>query len=367
MLVLLSNQIIAHADNYESNDTKATATTLTLSNMTAYSISYIGVSGDVDWYKINLTTTGEYSIALTNNITGSTGSSPYSSLPANYNVALYRSTDSSARMISAASGTTPEILHFTVTSSNAGWFYVKIYGATSSAYNATRSYKLVLQLGDTEMFREGSRYRDYCGYSWFCRSSASDTAGTELIQGVAYSYGNKDSLSYFNSQLSTAITNASTPLDAWSDYSSSYKRLGLFQSEYNSNNNLIFSFIGIDCNGFVQRALQASSLSYTLVDDYELTSTNGFGGEASIGTITSSSYATQISSSSIPGALKTGVVVKKYDNTHIFFISRANLNSTSGCYLMGAEADSASNGYRRVQEDSLSKYSSGIAYYTMNN
>ena len=88
----------------------------------------INVSNDNDYYKFVISTGGTISISLTN-------------LPANYQLRLLNSSGSTLQT-SSNSGTTNELINRTVTP---GTYYVRVYPANSSTWNATSCYTLNVQ------------------------------------------------------------------------------------------------------------------------------------------------------------------------------------------------------------------------------
>jgi hypothetical protein len=110
-------------DIYEPNETLATAVAIPVNtDITAL----ISPSGDVDWFKFNNTTSAKkIKITLTN-------------LPANYDVALYKSNGDQVG-ISQNPGTTDETIIYNT--NKVGTYYVKVYGA-GGAFDPINCYTL---------------------------------------------------------------------------------------------------------------------------------------------------------------------------------------------------------------------------------
>lgn len=110
-------------DNYEPNETLASAATIPVNtDITAL----ISLSGDVDWFKFNNTTSNKkIKITLTN-------------LPANYDVALYKSNGDQVG-ISQNPGTNDETIIYNT--NKVGTYYVKVYGA-GGAFDPINCYTL---------------------------------------------------------------------------------------------------------------------------------------------------------------------------------------------------------------------------------
>ncbi len=110
-------------DNYEPNETMVTAASITVNtDVTAR----IGTSTDLDWFKFNNTgSKKKIKITLTN-------------LPANYDVALYKS-DGTQVGISRNPGMLDETIIYNTNS--VGTYYVKVYGA-DGAYDPLVCYTL---------------------------------------------------------------------------------------------------------------------------------------------------------------------------------------------------------------------------------
>ena len=89
----------------------------------------INPSGDVDYFRFTISTTGTFSVTLTN-------------LPANYNLALYRNNSQVAT--SSQTGTTNEVINYTATQT--GTYYARVVGS-GTAFNASSCYTLRVTLG----------------------------------------------------------------------------------------------------------------------------------------------------------------------------------------------------------------------------
>ena len=90
----------------------------------------IGTSTDVDWYKFVVTVGGTATITL-------------GTLPADFDVAVFKSNGTTQLAISQNGSTTSETISRTYTS---GTYYIKVFGY-SGAFNATNCYTLKLALG----------------------------------------------------------------------------------------------------------------------------------------------------------------------------------------------------------------------------
>jgi hypothetical protein len=127
--------IASCVDNYESNNSKNTAKTLTPGTYTAL----INTTSDVDWFKIVTTSTAKNIRATLTN------------LPANYNITLYASNGTTVLASSSNTGTTNETVKNNPTS--AGTFYIKIVSGGSSQFSASACYTLTISTSATN-FRE---------------------------------------------------------------------------------------------------------------------------------------------------------------------------------------------------------------------
>lgn len=109
-------------DQYEPNNTRATAATLPINtNIRAQ----IATASDSDYYKITITDVNNFSIRL-------------DSLPANYNLQLLNASGTQLA-ISQNSGTTAETI--TYNNAAAGTYYIAVYGVSGAASNQ-RCYQL---------------------------------------------------------------------------------------------------------------------------------------------------------------------------------------------------------------------------------
>jgi hypothetical protein len=113
-------------DNTSNNTTAGAATIPFNTNVTGQ----IEASNDVDHYKFVITTGGSITLTLT-------------TLPANYHLRLVNSAGT-VLVTSSKSGTTNESITYTAA---AGTYYARVYGATSSTFNATSCYTLRVNLG----------------------------------------------------------------------------------------------------------------------------------------------------------------------------------------------------------------------------
>lgn len=312
------------------------------SNYYIETTSCIESSYESQYYRVNVTHTGSYTIYLTGNSVYSTA--PYTALPADYDLKLYNPRKQQIA-VSCASSTTPEYISFEVGGTNpTGYYYIRVYSLSSYVYD--EEYRLTITHGDSEMFVEGLRYCNYCLDTWYCRDTYLDTTGMLVTQGVSYSYGNKNSFSYFAAQNQIAHQNALTPFTGWNKYLSyyPYKRPGLFQYEYNSGYSTS-NYIGIDCSGFIQRAAMAS-VDSSGVKNYlisrSLTLTDS--GSGSWGSFGNGTYDYSIQTSQ----LQTGDIAVM--SGHVIMISRSCISSYGNSYAMAAESDSNANGGRKVKE-----------------
>jgi trimeric autotransporter adhesin len=99
----------------------------------------IGASGDIDFYKVVITTGGTATITL-------------GTLPFDYDVKLFASNGTTQLGISQAGGTSSETITYTFA---AGTYYVQVYGY-QSANSATSCYTLKVQLGTASKGALGS-------------------------------------------------------------------------------------------------------------------------------------------------------------------------------------------------------------------
>lgn len=85
-------------------------------------------------------------------------------------------------------------------------------------------------------------------YYYFPHPFGRLNGGTEYhTTSVAYSYGTKDSLSYYESKLSEADQYKTVPQYNWDDYSASHPRPGRYNGEPQSQS----AWCGVDCSGFI--------------------------------------------------------------------------------------------------------------------
>ncbi|HNW89817.1 MAG TPA: M43 family zinc metalloprotease [Bacteroidales bacterium] len=118
-------------DNYESNNTLATAKTIPVN--TAIN-ALIGTSIDVDYYKFsNTSAQKKIKVTLTN-------------LPADYDLLLYKSNGTTLIAASQSSGTNSESIVYN--NAKAGTYVLKIYGY-SGAYSASSCYTLTASISST--------------------------------------------------------------------------------------------------------------------------------------------------------------------------------------------------------------------------
>lgn len=335
--------IIAYAtDTNEPNDTSGTATTLTFDRLTAYAISYISTSTDIDWFKVNITHTGQYSCTLTNN---NTTTDPYGNLPADFDLDVY---DPSLTNIaySYAGGTTYEKCYFNVSST--GYYYFKIHGY-NGAYSSSVPYKLVIQHGDAVMFAEATRFRDYSSQGFYDRLVQSGTGYNDYWHslGVAYGYGSKDSLSHYMTDIASATSHANSPFNRWDKYNfPTYERPGRMDGDSSTTKNC-----GIDCSGFVQRCAQAAGTRYKIARDKPLNSGDGLAGNQ-VAAADFGSWSSTVTAAN----LETGDIA--YWSTHIVMFARINTTDINDCKIIEAAGDTLALGGRVVKESYYSKYSS---------
>jgi Pregnancy-associated plasma protein-A/Secretion system C-terminal sorting domain/Fibronectin type III domain len=123
-------------DAYESNNTAATANTVSVSATVAGTRNgLICPAGDIDWFKFNnLSTAKNIKVTLTN-------------LPADYDIYLYRSTSTTKVLKSSVNtGTTSESIAYN--NGTVGTYMVKVQGY-NNATNASGQYTLTIQIGST--------------------------------------------------------------------------------------------------------------------------------------------------------------------------------------------------------------------------
>lgn len=341
-------------DTYEGNDTFNNPAILSFDRLTASAVSYISTSLDVDFFAVNITHTGLYSFMLTNDNT--TTSNPYGNLPKDYDVIVFDPNKLQITM-STIGGTTCEGNYFTA--NTPGYYYIKIYGYSSSDYDPYQPYRLTVQHGDAAMYTEAARYRDYNRVGFYDRQVQSGTQKNDYWHsvGVAYGYGSKDSISHYSTDITNANMNALSPFDSWDKYNfPNYPRPGRYDGDSSTSKNC-----GIDCSGFIQRCAQASYLPYTIALSMPLDSGDGLSGNwvpaSSFG-----GYSSPVSSAN----LQTGDI--SYWSTHIVMFAKINPNNIDDCKIIEASGDSLSNGGRKVKESYYSKYSgSGYAIARLSN
>ncbi len=344
MLMYVVNPIPAYAtDTYEPNNTSGSATTLTFDRLTAWAISYISTSSDIDWYKVNITHTGQYSCTLTNN---NTTTDPYGYLPADYDIEVF---DPSLNYIAGSwnSGTTYEKCYFNANST--GYYYFRITG-WDGAYDPNIPYKLVIQHGDAVMFTEAARYRDYSNRGFYDRRINPSTGINNYwhSSGIAYGYGSKDSLSHYNTDIISANSHANTPFDRWDKYNfPTYERPGRMDGDSSTTKNC-----GIDCSGFVQRCAQAAESRYKIARESPLNSGDGLSGNW-VSAANFGSWSTSVTS----GNLETGDIA--YSASHVVVFARINPSVLNDCKIIEAVGDQIVDGGRVVKESYYSRYSGG--------
>lgn len=127
------------ADAYEANNTRATAKTIPVnSTFTAQ----IASASDLDWYKFaNTTATPRIKIELT-------------TLPADYDVRLYRGTSNTILAVSENAGTTDETLIYNTTTVNTS-YYAYVYGY-NGAFSNTQCYTIRVSLSSSNWRTDGS-------------------------------------------------------------------------------------------------------------------------------------------------------------------------------------------------------------------
>ena len=127
------------ADTYESNNTRATAKTIPVN--TTFT-AQIASSTDVDWYKFaNTSATSRIKIELT-------------TLPADYDVRLYRGNSNTILAVSENAGTTNETLIYNTTTVNNS-YYAYVYGYNGANSN-TSCYTIRVSLSSSNFRTDGS-------------------------------------------------------------------------------------------------------------------------------------------------------------------------------------------------------------------
>lgn len=127
------------SDNYESNNTASVAKVAPLnSNFNGL----ISPSGDVDWFKFTTVKTApKFKVDLT-------------TLPADYDLIVYKSNASTKIGTSAQTGTTSESVKYNGTT-KAGTYYVRVYGY-NGANNASSCYTLRISTSSSNFRTDGS-------------------------------------------------------------------------------------------------------------------------------------------------------------------------------------------------------------------
>lgn len=128
-------------DNYESNNTLTAAKSIAVNTDIK---AMIGTSTDVDYFKFSNTST-QKKIKVT--LTG---------LPADYDLALYKSNGTRVG-ISQNSGTTSESIVYNTTS--VGTYYIKVYGY-NGAYNSSSCYTLKAAISSTNFRKDGVGFEE---------------------------------------------------------------------------------------------------------------------------------------------------------------------------------------------------------------
>jgi hypothetical protein len=126
-------------DTYESNNTRATAKTVPVNTTFTAQISS---ASDVDWYKFaNTSATSRIKIDLT-------------TLPADYDVRLYRGNSNTILAVSENAGTTNETLIYNTTTVNTS-YYAYVYGY-NGAFSNTQCYTIRISLSASNFRTDGS-------------------------------------------------------------------------------------------------------------------------------------------------------------------------------------------------------------------
>jgi hypothetical protein len=123
-------------DAYESNNTAATAKAVTVSSTVAGTRNgLICPAGDLDWFSFTNTSAAKnIKVTLTN-------------LPADYDIYLYKSTNTTTSVMSSINtGTTSESIAYN--KGTVGTYLVKVQGY-NNATNASGQYTLTIQIGST--------------------------------------------------------------------------------------------------------------------------------------------------------------------------------------------------------------------------
>ncbi len=126
-------------DTYEANNTRATAKTVPVN--TTFT-AQIATASDVDWYKFaNTSANPKIKIEL-------------STLPADYDVKLYRGNNNSILAVSENAGTTNETLIYNTTTVNSN-YYAYVYGYNGATSN-TQCYTIRISLSASNFRTDGS-------------------------------------------------------------------------------------------------------------------------------------------------------------------------------------------------------------------
>lgn len=126
-------------DTYESNNTRNTAKSPPVN--TTFT-AQIASASDVDWYKFaNTSATSRIKVDLT-------------TLPADYDVRLYRGTSNTILAVSQNAGTTDEVLIYNTTTVSTS-YYAYVYGY-NGAFSNTQCYTIRISLSSSNFRTDGS-------------------------------------------------------------------------------------------------------------------------------------------------------------------------------------------------------------------
>jgi Pregnancy-associated plasma protein-A/Secretion system C-terminal sorting domain/Fibronectin type III domain len=126
-------------DTYEANNSRSAAKTIPVN--TTFT-AQIASASDVDWYKFaNTSTNRRIKIDLT-------------TLPADYDVRLYRGTSNTILAISENAGTTDEVLIYNTTTVSSS-YYANVYGYNGASSN-TQCYTMRVSLSSSNFRTDGS-------------------------------------------------------------------------------------------------------------------------------------------------------------------------------------------------------------------
>ncbi len=126
-------------DTYESNNTRNTAKSPPVN--TTFT-AQIASASDVDWYKFaNTSATSRIKVDLT-------------TLPADYDVRLYRGTSNTILAVSENAGTTDEVLIYNTTTVSTS-YYAYVYGY-NGAFSNTQCYTIRISLSSSNFRTDGS-------------------------------------------------------------------------------------------------------------------------------------------------------------------------------------------------------------------